>query len=190
MRSTTHIYRSQESRHVIPLEECLDIVLTSGILKRKGTITRPSSKVFSGGSSDNSSDYDQGTCSIQILDKFLAENSVDELLEGDDGRQNLETIPSSSSLSSSLSVDRVDEVIAAAQELTDVCITCINKDQNVVSHGSTIATTTAVGNDHLDSSQMKDLLSVNEVFTNFSIDRLQKLQANLEVLKLNLDDNT
>ena len=192
MKSTTHFYDTQEIRHIIPLEDCLDIVLTSGILKRKGTISKPSSRVFSG--SSNIIDDNQGACSIQALDKLLAENPFEENAE-DDGQQSQETttsssFPSSSStLASSLSADRVNDVIASAQELSEACIACINGHQSADSH-SAVGTSPAFRNDNLNSGEMRDLLLVNEVFTNFNTDRLQKLHANLEVLKMNLGDET
>ena len=173
----------QPHKHIIPLEECLDIVLTSGLLKRRDTVSKPSSKIL--GSDSNSSiggNFDQNSCSIEALDKLLAENPPEEC-EEEDG---LQTAFSSSSSSSS--GERVRSVIASAKELTDICIDCINEDQNT-SYGNAIAANPVADGYCLDSAKTKDMLAANRVLSNCNVDRLRRLHANIEVLRSSMNDN-
>ena len=161
----------QQRRRIIPLEECLDIVLTSGLLRRKGTISRPSTKAVgssSSGSSSSSPVVQQSSCSIKALDQLLAENPLKESPKEEYRQQTLDTGTSSSPL------ENVDDIVASTTELTEVC-------------SRITATTSATSTDHINNSKMKDVLSVSEVFANASTQRVRKLYANLDVFHTSMD---
>ena len=156
----------------IAKDDCLEIVLNSGLLTRNDPLCKPSSKMLGGGI----------FCDVKAIDKLLADNVVDEGTEGNvddelvekglhiDAGKGVLGLPTGGDIDK-LTID-MKGIITATTTLSEICSTCLNK--------------TLVGTD------LESILSVNNLLagtTPTEFETLRRLHCNLKCLEAGYVEN-